>query len=240
VLRRGIYAFPTAPQFATSIVRAGGVITCVTALKLYGVWTPETRKWHRRRRECRRDDCRPYGPKPPTRIVDPLPVAVLAAARCLPEEEFVAVLDSVLHRRLMTLDQLSRTLAVAPQRVRRLLTRVDRAESGSETLTRLRLRSRNILLEPQVEIEGVGRVDFLIGDRLVIEIDSIEHHTSLENYFKDRRRDRMLIARGYIVLRFTYHDVVHDWDRAVAPIVVGLIRQRRHLRRSPAACHVAA
>lgn len=42
---------------------------------------------------------------------------------------------------------------------------------------RLRLRRRKVELRTQVTIADVGRVDLLVGERLVIEVDSKEHHT---------------------------------------------------------------
>jgi len=54
-------------------------------------------------------------------------------------------------------------VAVPIRRVWRLRTLLDaRAESGSESLMRLVLRSLGCAFEPQVTIPEVGRVDFLV------------------------------------------------------------------------------
>ncbi len=81
-------------------------------------------------------------------------------------------------------------------------------------MVRLRLTSAKVRFGVQVQLDGVGRVDFLIGRRLIVEIDSRAHHDSPAAYAEDRRRDREAVARGYVVLRLTYQDVVHDWPRA--------------------------
>lgn len=45
---------------------------------------------------------------------------------------------------------------------------------------------------------------------LVVELDGKAHHTSPEDRRKDLERDRLLAAAGWVVLRFTYEDVVRD------------------------------
>lgn len=100
-----------------------------------------------------------------------------------------------------------------------------RSESGTETIIRLRLRGLKIALRTQVDIPGVGRVDFLVGDRLIIEADSVEHH--LPKYQSDRRRDRVATGLGFLVIRLTYEDVVYRWDVVVKDILA-VIRRRDH------------
>lgn len=143
-------------------------------------------------------------------------------------EMFVAVADSVLHRRGLVVDDLVTLMDPCPPRLLRWLSRCDVAESGTESLVRVRLRSRRIRLRPQVVIDTVGRVDFLVGRRFVIEVDSREHHTSEAAHQNDRRRDRRLVAMGYIVVRLTYHDVVHDWDDVLCDLL-SVIRSGAHL-----------
>ncbi len=42
-----------------------------------------------------------------------------------------------------------------------------------------------------------------------MELDGLAHHGDRRQFAEDRRRDRVLAARGFTVLRFTYGDVVH-------------------------------
>ena len=100
------------------------------------------------------------------------------------------------------------------------------SQSGTETIARVGLRSRGIGVRSQVWIEGVGHVDLLVGDRLVVECDSAEFHDGYRSP-NDYLRTQELIRRGYIVLRLTYRDVVHDWPRAEA-LILEIVRARRH------------
>ena len=83
---------------------------------------------------------------------------------------------------------------------------------------------------------GVRRVDLLIGDRLVIELDGRAFHSG-EDFERDRRQDLELALRGYVVIRLSYRMVVHDWDathRAVVEVVArGLHRWGRVTRELP-------
>lgn len=115
----------------------------------------------------------------------------------------------------------------APQRVLRLLDKVDpRAGSGTESVTRVRLRNANVLVRSQVEIEDVGRVDLLVGERLILECDSREFHNDRQRT-EDNRRDRVATVGGYRVLRIDYAEVMFGWDAVLAD-VMDLVRTRRH------------
>ncbi|MCX6468453.1 MAG: DUF559 domain-containing protein [Corynebacteriales bacterium] len=154
--------------------------------------------------------------------------ALRHAARCVDPEGFVVLCDSALQLRSVTSDDLVSALHDAPREVRDLLRRCDRrAQSGTETMVRVRLRSRNIAVTPQHHVPGVGFVDLLIGDRLVVEVDSKSHHTGTERYEADRARDRRLVQLGYVVLRLSYRQVVHEWATS-EEVILDLIRRRAH------------
>jgi very-short-patch-repair endonuclease len=56
----------------------------------------------------------------------------------------------------------------------------------------------------------IGRVDGAYPDlKLAIEVDGFEHHSTPEAFQHDRTRQNSLVATGWTVLRFTWHDVVH-------------------------------
>ncbi len=100
-------------------------------------------------------------------------------------------------------------------------------ESGScsearfaEVLRRARIRFRQ-----QVAVLPGIRVDFLIGRRLVVECDSRTWHGGNVNYERDRRRDAKLAAAGYIVIRLSYQQVMHETDAVLAQIRT-LLRSR--------------
>jgi len=58
----------------------------------------------------------------------------------------------------------------------------------------------------QVYVESVGWVDLVVRGWLVIEVDG--YAVRRERFSEDRRRDAELSRRGYVVLRFTYDDVL--------------------------------
>ena len=244
-IRRGWYADSSVDATVQRAVRVGGVLSCVSALRHYGVWVPPTDQLHIRMSEHHQAKGRlPNGihvcPLPirsaPTVAVDTLEDALLAAVRCLNNEGIVVVLDSILNQRLLRRDQLASILSGCPLRVRRLLAEADeRAESGTESMVRFRLRRLGINVRSQVFFGSVGRVDLLAGRRLVIEVDSREHHTGESTYEKDRRRDLVLVTHDMLVLRLTYRQIVYEWDETLEAIRL-LIRSQAHLRpRSRAA-----
>lgn len=105
------------------------------------------------------------------------------------------------------------------------------SESGLESLLRWRLRDAGVAMRAQVEITGVGRVDFLLGDRLILEADGAEHHASASARHRDLLRDANAAAWGYVTLRFDYAMIVHDWPTVSAAIhgLVGVGIHRGHL-----------
>ncbi|MCA0252449.1 MAG: endonuclease domain-containing protein [Actinobacteria bacterium] len=243
-VRRGWYADPSAGSDVLRAVRLGGALSCLSALRHHGVWVPPTGQLHIRMSEHHQaKSALPADvhvcPLPirsaPTVAVDPLATALLAAVRCLNGEGIVVVLDSILNLRLLRRDQLASILSGCAVRVRRLVAEADhRAESGTESMVRFRLRRLGVKVRSQVFIEDVGRVDLLVGKRLVIEVDSRAHHTGESTYQTDRRRDLVLVARGRLVLRFTYHQIVHEWDAVLKELRL-LIRSEAHLRPRPRA-----
>ena len=236
-LRRGWYAFPGADPEGVRAVASGGVLGCVSALKFYGVWDLHQSRLHVHRSEFGRRRgggrvcwCRPVGDRcSPSSGVDDVVDALRSASCCVADEDFVVVVDSAIDRGLVSRAEVVQCLSGISDRVDRLLGLTDRAESGTESLVRLRLRARNIIVWPQVSIPGVGRVDFLIGKRLVLEVDSVEHHLSRQNYQRDRVRDQKLVALGYLVVRVTWEQVMSGWEE-VEDRILTIIRHRLHLR----------
>jgi len=83
-----------------------------------------------------------------------------------------------------------------------------------------------IALECQVELSTVGRVDFIVGAQLILEVDGKENHESAAMRHKDLKRDAAASALGYETLHFDYAQVIHDWPSVQAAIVGALIRLR--------------
>ena len=78
----------------------------------------------------------------------------------------------------------------------------------------LGFRRRAVQFRQQVWI-GFKRVDFLIGDRLIVEVDSEEFHHNPAAFEEDRRRDQQFVAWGYTVIRLTYRQVMFEREAAL-------------------------
>lgn len=105
------------------------------------------------------------------------------------------------------------------------LRRVDwLCESGTESLLWFRMCRYLLPLRRQVRIPGAGRVDFLVGRRLVIEVDGAAYHTDPMQFEEDRRRDATLSRMGYRVLRFSYRQVMDHWNDVENAILAAVLR----------------
>jgi very-short-patch-repair endonuclease len=229
-VRRGWYAEPgTDPQ----VVRAaavGGRLACVSALEARGGWTmPHT--LHAVVLPGRRATpgvVAHTGTARGLSIEDPAS-AFARFATCGQPLEIAVAADSALNLGLLTWEQVTDVLSRSARR-RRLLSRIDgRAESGLETIARIRLRARGVGVRIQVSI-GAYRVDMLIGDRLIIELDGQRWHDTASTFESDRRRDAALVAAGFIVLRFSFRRVMNEWDQ-VEQQILALVRRGEHRRR---------
>lgn len=216
-LRRGWYATTTTPAAVRIAARVGGRLTCLAALRMHGCWVPEPIGIHVRVADGVSD-----ARVPGTRVhwtaervgpgVDNPQDALASALICSDLRALVVIADSLVNRRIISPDRIRAILATTPRGRHALGLHDPRAESGIETLVRLGLRRHRVRSRSQVWIPGVGRVDFLIGDRLVIEADGYEWHADPVAFERDRERDRELVRRGYLVVRASYTQVMRDLD----------------------------
>ncbi len=230
--RRGVYVTAATAPDVLGAISAGGSLTCGAALRHHGIWTlsadahvridsdarvhGHAARVHRLAGVCRDG-------------VDDVSTALAVAMRCMTIEEVVCSLDSALNRGQISLSTAERVLS--GRRGRAIVARAEgRSESGIETLARLRLRALGISLRVQVPIAGIGRVDILVGDRLVIELDGDTWHSTAEQREADRRRDSALVARGYLVIRAGYWRVVTDWRGLEVEILIVIRRNEHHWR----------
>lgn len=252
-VRQGVYALADASDAMIHAAEHGGAPACQEAGRLYRLWVLDTGNEKNApfhlwlgtagdRRPCGRRGCSDVtvhwdagtvtlGRLPPVENV------LLQIAVCAGEEAFFVALESGLRQsRLSTraLDWLGWRL---PPSMRRLLefARSD-ADSGLESLVRLRLHRVGIAVRTQVQIDGVGEVDFVIGDRLIVEADGKENHDDMEKAreggsrrHKDLLRDARAAALGYETLRFDYAMIVHDWP-TVETAILAKIAAGAHLR----------
>jgi very-short-patch-repair endonuclease len=69
-------------------------------------------------------------------------------------------------------------------------------------------------------------VDLLWPDqKLIVEVDGYEFHAGRHSFERDRERDAMLAARGYLVLRVTWRQLVSRRDAVIARVAAALARR---------------
>lgn len=232
---RGVYSLPGTPRYIIDARMYRAEVTCLSwALHLGLPLRDRPTVSHLlvpHDRARRRDDRRPIKSVALHRSngagtgLMAEPVAAFAnLAECLELRYLVAAADVGVARGLVTRDELT-TLPHTSQDLRRCLSlTVDqRSQSFIESLTRHALICAGYDVLSQVNFRGIGDVDFLVGT-VVIECDGYEFHSKLEDFCNDRRRDQLLTAMGYTVLRFTYWDCVYRMDYVLSTIATVLAR----------------
>lgn len=86
-------------------------------------------------------------------------------------------------------------------------------------------------MRTQVSIAGVGRVDLLVGESLIVECDSEKHHAPGERYRMDRIRDLASRDLGYTTLRLRYDQIWYSWALTQRSLLAELATGRH--RRPP-------
>ncbi len=221
-LRRDHYAYPDIDDDVADAVRVGGRVACITLLQKLGVFVLRSAGLHLHIRphmsRIRRRKSLPTVMHWSNRVqeggmrhVVPLRDAVLQSILCQEPRAAIATLDSLLHLRLATRDQVALLFQALPARLHALLNLVDpSAESGPETYMRLILRTLGLRYESQVQLPGVGRVDFIVEDWLIIECDSKEFHEGWDKQVEDRARDVAAARLGYTTIRPLASDILFD------------------------------
>ena len=242
-LRRGWYATPRAAVDVILAVRQGVRVTCVSAAKYYDLWVPLHSNLHVFAAHGRTSDLsasgvtlhpRPHlGRWPDNNPIAPLELMLHHASLCLPVPDAAILLESAVNLKKVTLDDARAIVDQLPHHRRLALSRIgSAAQSGTETKVRWFLESRHVQVQAQPLIEGVGHVDLLIGESLVIECDSVRYHTDPAQYREDHRRDIELTRLGYRTIRLTWEDVCLNWE-ATKERLLGILATRRHRYRRP-------
>jgi very-short-patch-repair endonuclease len=230
---RGWYAAPDAPADVVRALQLGGRAGCVTALAAFGAWLPPETGLHvamppsasgRRLTLSSPPDVTVHWHGGAAAIgssfaISPPEPSIRHLVDCQPPWFAVAVLDSLLHRRIMSSNRLMSLLSTSSPAAAELGRLVDgRSESGIESIARCRLALAGIPSTPQVVVPGIGRVDLLVGEWLAIELDGREFHAQEASFSRDRRRSNLLHRDGKIVLQFDYAGVVYDWETVEATV----------------------
>lgn len=236
-VRDGVFAVPSLDRDVRTAVAHGGALSCVSVLRALGVWVladsdvPHVWIGHDRHAQAHAECAcisHYYRGSPPLGSTG-VETALLHLRRCAGDEAFFAAYESAWRQGLLTRAARDRIRSALPRTARWLIdiARSD-ADSGLESLLRLRLHILGIRLDCQVTIAGVGRVDFVLGGRLILEIDGKENHASPDKRHKDLVRDAVASRIGYETLRFDYAQVVYDWPTVQAAVIGGLQRTQGH------------
>jgi very-short-patch-repair endonuclease len=231
-LRPGVFAVPPVAPPLREAIAHGGALTCASVLRAHGVWVlPPADGLHvwlapgqhaLSHRDC---TCTShyYSGDPPLGEAS-IEIALVHLYKCAGAEAFFAAFESAWNLGMLSTRTRMRVRAALPNRSRWLvdLAQPD-ADSGLESLLRLRLHLLGIRLDCQVTIHGVGSVDFVIAERLIIEADGKGNHEG-ELRHKDLVRDAAASRLGYETLRFDYAQIVHDWATVQAAILGALDR----------------
>lgn len=232
-VRRGWVAVPDADRMLVAAARRGVVLSCVTLAERRGWWVLDAAEphvaasphsGHTRIARGTVHWRAPLFPRDPDSCEDSLENALVLIARCQPHEAALAVWESGLRKGLVDPGILAG--APLPADARALLQAATPfADAGTETIFRTRLRWLNVQIVPQVWILGHA-VDFLIGDRLVVQIDG-GHHVGAQRD-SDIAHDALLRLHGYHVIRISYAQLMDHWPQVQA-LILAAIAQRLHL-----------
>ncbi len=237
----GWLAGPDAHPDVTSALAQGARLTCVSAARVHGLWTPPHAGVHaytRRASPPLRHGVIEH-PRPRTwpddEPVAPVPLLLEHSVACLGVPRAAVLFESALNLGLVDPAGAAAVLLRLPRHVRASLMRIrSDAGSGSETWVRWWLESRRVKVRSQVHVPGVGRVDLLVGRRWVIECDSRSHHTGAESYAGDRRRDLEAHRLGLLCTRLTWEQVWLHWPTTESALldILGRGEHRRHVSLS--------
>jgi very-short-patch-repair endonuclease len=76
-----------------------------------------------------------------------------------------------------------------------------------------------------IPLEGIHPDAYWPRLKVVVEVDGYGAHGHWAAFQRDRARDNRLVAAGYVVLRFTWHQLTREPVRVVAEIVRTLVRR---------------
>ncbi|TNB70435.1 DUF559 domain-containing protein [Arthrobacter sp. BB-1] len=223
-VRRGVYGLPRQDAMATALA-AGGRLTCLSAAPVYGLWTLNSVttvhvcRSHPSKTAGVKDHGRPRHPKHAWLPVVGLADVLLHALHCLPGPDALVMVQSAVGSGSISLDFLfAKCQGRRNGKARSVLDLViPRADSVLEVLANAHFAKAGLRVRRHVFIPGVGEVDFLVEECLVVERDGSTHFEP-RSVKRDQRRNNRSIVDGYLVLRYYYDDVVHSPEAMVAEV----------------------
>lgn len=230
---KGWYATPSTPKEAVLALRMGGRLGCVSSLALHGAWVPPEQVVHvvfptsaSGRRSAGRErgsavtrhwSARSARARAGAGVV-PLDLAIADALTCVPPHLLIAILDSLLFRRLISRNRLEAVIRRGPKRVQHLIAHLEPwSESGIESIVRYLLTVAGITTKVQVTMLSGDRTDIEVDDWLVLEADGRETHAKEKAFTADRVRVVRLMREGRIVLQLAYATIMYDFASCSRP-----------------------
>ncbi len=244
---RGRYALPAADEAVAAAHARSGVLSLTSAALHHG-WAVKTVP-EQPHIAVSRGRKAPRGGWGPVQVhyadIDPADLAGIATGkvltllqclRSLPYDEALAVADSALRADDVSALRQAAALARGRGAARvRAVARDARAEAANPFESCLRAIANQVPgleVVPQVLIRSVTpwcRPDLVDGRlRMILEADSFAWHGDRQALARDAKRYNLLVADGWLVLRFTWEDVMFDPDyvRSVLEAVVARIAGR--------------
>ncbi|MDR6989901.1 very-short-patch-repair endonuclease [Paenarthrobacter nitroguajacolicus] len=237
--QRGVYALPGADASYVELAVNRQVLTCISAASFHHLWVLTSDgplHVHQARGDASATGVHHGGlllPPHPFRPVASLADVLIHALRCRAWTEALVMVECAVVRGDMTVEFLLRRLQGKRNgKAREVLSWVDYgAESLLETLARTHFRKAGIKVVSQYHVEGAGRMDLLLEEWLLVELDG-RHHSEWAQVKKDHRRGNVSAAKGFTVLRYYYADVVHNPEAMVREVLTVLARGNPYRRPS--------
>ncbi|MCP2371265.1 very-short-patch-repair endonuclease [Agromyces terreus] len=142
--------------------------------------------------------------------------ALAEMAGCADRRDIRAAFESAVHAGSLTLDEAQLLVDRASDPEAEPMHLSARSGSGAESHLVEELIEQGLAFEQQVDLEGVGRVDFLVDGCLVVEIDGYRFHRTRRQFEFDRQRDAAALRLGLPTLRIPARVLLRHPDRASA------------------------
>lgn len=221
-IRRHWLATDTAPAALLTAADNTATLTCVSAARWHGWWMPPTADSgiHLRFAPSAAPPRAPdivahwthrIAPPPAYGLVESVEDTLAHLAQCLSAEDALIVWESALTKEGLRVEALQQVHWRTRAARACALALTGTSDSGLETRAAVKLARLGVPLRKQVRLLG-RPVDLLLGDRLVIQLDGFAHHSDPAQRSSDVAFDAQLVLMGYTVLRFTYSQVMDDWD----------------------------
>ena len=236
-VRRYWVASPSAPPMLRAAAGSSARLACVSAARHRGWWMPDGTDPRLHLHVLPHAEpprvpsvahwTRPVVPLPRHALVEAVEDTLEHVAGCADRETALVLWESACRTERLSVGQLRR-VRWRSAAARELAEEVSGLhDSGLESIFGARLRGWPVRIRYQAVVAG-RRVDALVGERLVVQVDGFAFHSTAADRTRDLVHDRELAARGYTVLRFSYAEVIHDWP-AVERALRRALAQGAHL-----------